>query len=235
MFINNNSNKSKSLYHHTLFLLGIDRNDTITYPIEDFIRSANSWYKKVNTWIWQVVGTWEFDDTNYTDFPILSTDLNKGQRDYELPADIQKIEKVNVLWNNELKELKPVDKSMVNVPLETLYKDNGEPICYDITGKSILLYPASNQDIPEGLQVILSRGIKEFQATDTTREPGFVEDYHEALSVGAALDFAIVTNSNKVNFLREKIQLLEDDIKRFYGSTQRNFRPKIIIKRKNYK
>ena len=69
MQFNNTTNQYLSLYHNTLFNLGIDRSDTTTYPIEDFTRSANNWYRRVNSWIWQVTGEWEYDDSNYTNLP----------------------------------------------------------------------------------------------------------------------------------------------------------------------
>ena len=56
MQFNNSTDTYLSLYHNTLFSLGIDRNDTTTYPIADFTRNANNWYRRVNAWIWQ--GNW---------------------------------------------------------------------------------------------------------------------------------------------------------------------------------
>ena len=116
MQFNNTTNQYLSLYHNTLFNLGIDRTDTTIYPIEDFTRNANNWYRRVNSWIWQVTGEWEYDDSNYTNLPEATANLVNGQRDYELPSTAQKIDRVEVLDNSgNSQKLTPIDKSQENI------------------------------------------------------------------------------------------------------------------------
>lgn len=227
------TDKSKSLYHDALFLLGVDRSDTTTYPLEDFIRNANSWYRKANTWIWQSTGEWEYDDSNYTNLPIATTTLVAGQNDYELPSDAQKVDRIEVLnASGDYEHIKTIDKSQISGALSEYYETDGMPKYYDLVGRSIILYPApsaTETTLAAGLKIYFTRDIEEFETDDTNKEPGFVSDFHRLISLGAALDFALVTGSNKINFIREQIQLMEADLKQFYGSRQRE--AKVMIKK----
>lgn len=37
--------------------------------------------------IFEVGGTWQFDDSNFTDYPIITTGIVSGQRDYSFTVD----------------------------------------------------------------------------------------------------------------------------------------------------
>ena len=52
-----------------------------TYPIASKTRDVNLALDKVFSLIFQVGGTWQFDDSNQTDYPIITTDIVSGQRE----------------------------------------------------------------------------------------------------------------------------------------------------------
>ena len=232
MQFNNSTDTYLSLYHNTLFSLGIDRNDTTTYPIADFTRNANNWYRRVNAWIWQVTGEWEYDDSNYTNLPEATADLVNGQRDYELPSTAQKIDRVEVLDNlGNSQKLEAIDKSQITISMDEFEKTAGMPKYYDVLGRSLLLYPApssSNTTLSNGIKLYFSRDINEFQTTDTSASPGFIEDFHEMISVGAAIDFAeTVGDYNRSTTLNNRMKSLKEDLVKYYGSNQRDLMPSI--------
>lgn len=241
MQFNSVSTPSNSLYHDCLFKLGIDRTDTTTYPIADFTRSANNWYRRVNSWIWKATGEWEYDDSNYTDLPIATTTLVDGQQDYGIPSTAQKIDRIEVLdAAGDGHKLTPIDKSQYpNTAMTELEETDGLPQMYDMVGNSIMLYPApATASVTEsaGLRIYFTREISEFLVTDTTKEAGFVDNFHEIISIGSALDFStIVGDQNKVNELKTNLNKLQEELQQFYGSRERELKPRIRRKYNNNK
>ena len=216
-------------------LLGMSAGDISgdTTLLKDFTRLINARYRQVNSWIWQASGSWEYDDSNYTDLPIATTDIVDEQQDYELPSTAQKIDRVEIKdTNGEWTVVDPIDKSMVEDALSEFYETPGIPKYYDLVGRSIVLYPkpdTAQTGVDDALKVYFSRDIQEFSYTDTSTEPGFVSDYHRLLSLGAALDFAISRNMrDRIPYLREQLEQLKNDLQQFYGFRHRDLKPRII-------
>ncbi len=233
MKINDSSNKAQSIYHNVLFNLGLESTDTTTYPIDDFIRSVNNWYRRVNQWIWEVTGEWEFDDGNFDTLPSAKTDLVDGQKDYLLPSVAQRVERVQVQKiDGTWEKLEPIDISDIKVAVEEFNKSSGLPIYYDLVGRSIILYPTPSSDKcltgmgTKGLEVFISREIKEFLPTDTTQSPGFDADFHEILVCGATIDFPGVSDEKKIEMIN-RIKEIKAEAVSFYGSNQREQRSHI--------
>jgi hypothetical protein len=224
MDFNNSTNKEDSLLHYTLFLLGLDSADTTSYPIADFTRSANSWTRNGVFTIWKNTSTWEFDDSNYTTFPIGTADLVDLQQDYALPTNALEVQRVEILdANGDYQILKQFDKAQVeNQSLTEFYETAGMPAYYDIIGSAIFLYPkpaTASVTLTDGLKVYLSRDIDEFTVADTTQNPGFFATFHPYVAYGAALDYAIAKNMdvNRVNILNMGLAKYEDAMKTYYA------------------
>lgn len=227
------SNKYNSLYHDSLFRLGIDRDDTTTYPIADFTRSANNWYRRVNSWIWQSTGEWEYDDSNLTDLPIAVCDLVASQTDYTIPSTAQKIDRVEVKDDgSDWHKLIPMDKSeLPDTALTEFEETAGLPVYYDVVGNSLFLYPAASSTettLASGLKLYFSRDVDQFTTSDTTMSPGFVKNFHEIISIGSAIDFAtLIGDLTRYNQLKSTLNELVTELKQFYGSRHRELRPRI--------
>lgn len=231
MYLYDTENPYLSLYHDTLFKLGISRTDTTRYPLNDWVRSVNNWYRRVDSWIWNVVGEWEYDDSNYTTLPCATTTVVDEQQDYQLPSTAKKIDRVEMKdINGNYYKLKPFNKEMTETALSEFYETPGKPVYYDLIGRSILLYPKPDTDqIDEsaGIKVYFSRDIEEFTTSDTTATPGFDENFHEILSIGAAMDYANVIDQSRLNVLNKNLIELKNELEQFYGSRHRELRPKI--------
>ena len=235
MQIYNTSNPEYSLYHDALFKLGISRSDTTQFPLADFIRSANNWYRRANSWIWNATGEWEYDDSNYTNFPVATADLvttsGSEQQDYELPSTAQKIDRIEIKDSNgDWYKLKPINKEEVKSAMSEFYETAGKPVYYDLVGDSILLYPKpSDSDVTAsgGIKCYFSRDVDEFTTSDTTQAPGFAENFHEIISVGAAIDYSNTYDQTKLNVLLSNLEKLKEELEQFYGSRHREMRPQI--------
>ena len=235
MVLNDTTNKQNSLYHYTIFLLGLDSADTTSFPIADFTRSANSWLRKLVFLIWKSSTTWEFDDKNYTTLPIATTTLVAEQQDYELPTNSLDIQRVEVLdQNNNYLLVTQFDKAQIQgSALTEYYETSGTPRYYDIIGNSLFLYPkpaTTGVTTALGLKLYLARDIDQFVDSDTTKEPGIQLSLHPYLAYGGAMDYAIARNLD--NAKAEKILLVinqyEQQIKDW--ATKRNVDMRVRIR-----
>lgn len=204
--------------------------------LKQFTRMINIWYKRAVSWIWEATGTWEYDDSNKTTLPIATTTLVAGQQDYELPSIAQKLDRVEAKDSEgNFQLLIPIDKSQVtDEALSEFYKTDGMPICYDMVGQSVILYPApaaANVTLVSGLKVYVSRDVDVFTSADTTKEPGFVDNFHTILSVGSALRYAIGESlTDKKSDLKADLKDLKSELQEFYGSRHRDMPSRILPK-----
>ena len=207
--------------------------------LKRFTKDINDYYRRVNSHIWEVTGTWEYDDSNWTDLPIATTTIVDSQQDYEIDSTAQKIDRVEVLNSNgDYQLLTPIDKSQIEGSVSEFFETAGMPLYYDLVGRSILLYPKpSTSDVTAaaGLKVYFTRDIDEFVSTDTDREPGFVNNFHTILSLGASYKYAISYEMNtKANFLKGQINEMVKELKSFYGQRHRDMPTRINPKRRDY-
>ena len=211
-----------------------------TALMKRFTKDINVYYRRVNSWIWDATGTWEYDDSNWTDLPISTTTIVDEQQDYEIPSTAQKVDKAEVLdINSNYQLLKPFDKSQIkNSSMSEFLETPGMPVYYDMVGNSIFLYPKPSTTYvtaTKGLKIYYSRDIDEFAYTDTTTAPGFVVNFHRLLSLGASYDYCISYEiGTKANFLKGQINELVEELKKFYGSRHRDMKTKFTPKKRNY-
>lgn len=229
------SSTKQGLIEDITFLTGMD---TTAYATADRTRNINRWYYNVFAAILEVEGGWEFDDTDKTDLPVLTTNMVASQQDYELPKSvttnpttlqggatsgaIMKIHRVEVKDANGLwVKLKQLDQREVKGALTEYKKTPGMPSEYDVRGGSLFLFcppAAANTTLTAGLKIYIAREVYTFLASDTTREPGFAEPYHRVLSLGAAFDwFTAKMQPDRAAMVKGQIDELMADLKRFYG------------------
>jgi len=225
--------QENSLYHDALNFAGIS--DTSQFPVVEFTRNANNWYRKADSWIWEATGTWEFDDSNWTTLPIATTTLVASQNDYELPSTARKVDRIEVLDSNaDYKLLKALDKSQIKTALSEFYETDGLPAYYDMVGRSIMLYPApatGNVTLAAGLKVYYARDINEFAITDTNSEPGFDNHFHRIISLGAAYDYCLANGvDDRKTGIKNELKELKTELIKHYGFRHRDMKPRFIPK-----
>lgn len=182
-------------------------------------------------------GTWQFDDSNQTDLPFITTNIVSGQRDYSLGLDgsgnqIFSIAKVAILTSataTRYDEISPVDvQSEPNVVGRFSDTTNtGVPYDYDKTGNSIIFGTVPNYNATAGLKVYISREPSYFTYLDTTKKAGVPGIHHRYLVLRAAEDYLRRTEDKRYVMVRNERLQMEKDIADFYGRRERDLRKQI--------
>lgn len=210
--------------------------DTTQYPLKAITRAINKWNKSVWAWILEAYGGWLYDDANNTtDFPIATATLTANQVDYGIPATalmIRGVEIKNVggswyplvaLTEEQIRDRDIAEAQFYNVPAQPQY--------YSPYANSIKIYPAANYTQAASIRVSFARGSTSFISTDTTKQPGFVSEFHEILAVGAAYEFTSRKElGNKTDLLTD-LQRYEKRIKNWYSMRYQEMFPSRITVR----
>jgi len=223
--------------------------DTTQYALADRVRNVNRWLMHAVGVIMRADAAWEFDDTDKTDLPNLTTDLVASQEDYELPKSlttnaytlqgdatggaILKIHRVEVKDANGVwSKLDQFDQSEIGVALAEWKKTAGMPTHYDIRANSIFLKPApasGSVTLSAGLKIYVAREPDAFTASDTTKEPGFCELYHRILSYGGAFDWFVKSQQeDRAAEMKALIADQESGLREFYGGRNRDKKTRIM-------
>ncbi len=174
-----------------------------SYKFARFTNYINSAYGLVMSWIFGVDGRWHFDDSNYNDFPISTTDLVANQRDYTLPATLLNIRQVEVLDNaGNYQSLDLLGEDDYRRRSENMQEVAGSPTSYYLLGNSIFIYPkttASYSTLTAGLRLTYDRYADYFTVSDTTQKPGIAEPFHQVFYKLACLDYLNKTDMDRYN------------------------------------
>lgn len=201
----------------------------------DFTARLNRSLDKAVSKILSCDGRWQFDDANYTDLPIGSTNIVASQADYTMAVshlDVLKVLAKDSAGN--LRVLTPIDESDpigIRYLNETTTAETGIPQYYDKKGSSIILYPTPNYASTAGLVVHFQRGPSYFAYTDTTKAPGFPSTFHRFVSLDTAVDYGVSKTLPQVDgWARERDtvgQQMEDFFSKRSRDEQKSIRPVI--------
>lgn len=172
-------------------------------------------------------GRWQYDDTNYTDYGIATTNIVSGQRDYTLAVTHLEIEKVLILpsaTSSNYELIKPMDQDDSDATgyLENTSSNVGTPVRYDKRANSIFFDPTPNYNATAGLKIYFKRGPSYFTYDDTSDVPGFASIFHDYLSLHACRDYAIERNLSNAKSLDELVQRKEQSILDFFSKRNRD-------------
>lgn len=186
--------------------------------------------------IFSVGGTWQFDDSNHTKYPILTTNLVASQRDYSFTTDEQSnlildIYKVVIATSSAattFQEIFPLDvQSQSNADTEGFYDGTnvtGVPYCYDKTANGFFLQPIPSYSATGGLKVYFNREASYFTVGDTTKKAGFAGLFHEYLALRPSWQYAYRQGLSSAKALQVEMLAMEDKIKKYYGERERDVR-----------
>lgn len=241
-----NSTTKAGLVEECDFLVG---SNSVTYPIEQKTRNANRALDKVVSLILSSDGRWQFDDTNYTDLPIGTTNLVLNQQDYSFSTDMITVTRVEIKdadgnWHYlnpfDQRDLTPSEPSPIPSgyasPINTGYSltdflnTPGTPAYYDKLATSVFLYPEPSYNSTNGLKVYFQRQPSYFATTDTTKEPGFAKHLHRYISLSMAYDYALAKNLAKLNTIRNEMLAMEKAIVEFYNIRKKDEKPVMVAR-----
>lgn len=205
------------------------------YSIADKTRDINLALDRALALIFQVGGMWQFDDSNQTDYPIITTSLVSGQRDYTFTSDEQgnlilDIYKVFVADSTGVfHEVFPVDvQSGAPYNYTSGLNVGGIPNTYDKTANGFFLDPIPNYTRANGLKVYINREGSYFTVADTTKKAGFAGHFHEYLALRPSYQYAYRNGLKNANVLKSEMLEMEEEIKSYYNTRERDVQKRII-------
>jgi hypothetical protein len=173
-------------------------------------------------------GGWEFDDSNYTDYPIGTSSITSGQQDYPLTVEHMMIIGVEILnassqWSS-LYEIQDRDFLRSGVsPSNYRSGATGIPTEYRKVANSLFLYPTPNFTQAASLKVHFQRPPSYFTYTDTTKVPGFAAIQHPYLSTYASWLYARSKQMPIKNDLAVDVRRWEEvEIPLFYATRSKD-------------
>jgi len=191
-------------------------------------------------------GTWQFDDSNFTDYPIIKTAITQGQRDYTFTTDegsnlILDVHKVLIRPSasaTDYVEIYPIDQQTKDHGADITSENTaqGVPTYYDKTANGIIFDRIPSYTRSEGLKVLINREPSYFTSSDTTKKPGCPGIHHRYFALKAALDYARRHGLASYARLREEVVSFEGDeekgitgsIERYFSRRARDERPRLI-------
>lgn len=212
--------------------------DSVTYPVINKTRNANFALDEATAIIIGCDGTWQFDDSNYTDLPIGSTHIISGQKDYSFSDEHLNIEAIEVKdTDGKWIQLSPIDLYDTEKwgSISDFMNQTGTPQYYDKVGDSIFLYPTPNFSQDDSLRAHFQRKIEHFTTSDTTKEAGFAKHLHRFISISMAYDWAVAKQHTKQNFLLNEKNRYIEMIKTFYSKRVKDEKPRLQVIYQNNK
>ncbi len=214
-----------------------------TKNLKDFAVAANLAFDRFWSIAIPASGTWQLDDSNHTDYPIITTNIVSGQRDYSFTVDgsnnlILEIYKVLVADSNGVfSEIDPVDVQSTHDETASFtdgQNGTGVPYRYDKTANAIFLDPIPNYNYANGLKVYINREPSYFTYTDTTKKPGVPGIFQRYFSIRPAMDYARRNDSVKYKTLQLEVAQMEEAIKQHYSKRSRDEKSRITTKKIMY-
>ena len=203
--------------------------DSTSYPNAVLLRRCNNAYEEIVGKLIARNSRWQFDDSNYTSFPIGYTTLVAGQQDYTFDTAHLIIERVQVKDSSGIWQLlRPINMQDIGMPREEYQKTNGLPMEYDKSGSSILLFPApsaATTTLTAGMRVYFQRTASIFtsdEVTTGTKVPGFASPYHILLAYKAAIPYCLSYKKDRVPLLMAEAKRLEDELMAFEASKDKD-------------
>lgn len=166
------------------------KSNSTSFPIKEKTIYANMGMREIWSWIFESYGGWHYDDSNYTDLPEATTELIANQKQYSLPIESAHLlgvafKDASGVWT----QLKPITLEKIQeYGAEDEFENiAGNPQYYRPISNGFKVYPAANFSQDDSIKINVSRDISVFEITDTTKTPGFVATFHEAIATFMAL------------------------------------------------
>jgi len=201
---------------------GITNDTTLFKQITSYFNQS---CKEIEIALLRVDDNFKWDDFNYTDFPIAKINLVNNQRDYTLPAatsggnasTLWRVNRVRILGNNGLySTIRPLNVKENESDDGSQY--TGIPTAYRMIGSSIRLSPvpkSTDVTLTDGLEIQFQRSGVDFTTSDTTKQPGFIDAYHDLPCYDAASRYLLPINTDLAlrykQIVVERLRLLQDD------------------------
>lgn len=219
--------------------------DTNSYTAASLLRRINGAYETVVGWILTADGTWQFDDSNYSDLPIGTQTLVASQSAYTFNDKFLEILEVQVKnAGGDWYILKPIDQKEFSddIPLEEAFETSGLPIYYDkVSDDTIKLLPApasGDVTLTSGLKIKFKRTADLFtsaEVTAGTKEPGFISTFHYILSYMAAIPYCMKYKKDRVALYEKRVDDMKKGLIEAYSQREKDTRKSMTMEITNFR
>lgn len=221
--------------------------DTTSYTAATLLRRVNNALETLVGKIINADGTWQYDDSNYTDLPIGVGSLVSGQSSYSFSSEYLDILEVMILTTNGMYErITPFDPSEMDMSWDEWTNSStgtipsGFPKYYDKVGDSIRLDKsptATYATLTNGLKVRFKRTADLFtsaQVTTGTKVPGIASPYHQLIAYMAAIPYCMSYKKDRVALYEKKVDEMIKDMIDFYTRREKDKRPVMTVEQGIY-
>ena len=214
--------------------LGFDRGDISgnATKFKQFTADINLVFDKFWAIAIPASGKWQLDDSNQTDYPIITANLEDGRRDYpfvtdesgNLILDIYRVFVKSSATTSVYDEIFPVDQQSDGGTEGFTDGQNTEgiPYIYDKTANGIFLDPIPSYNATNGLKAYINREASYFTTSDTTKKPGVPGLFHDYFFLKPAREYARRKSLASFNRLDEDVLRLEKAIKDYYTQREKD-------------
>jgi hypothetical protein len=173
----------------------------------------------------------DWDDPYKTDYPIATTPLVAGQRDYQFDnISFLKLKRVDITYDGtNWYRAEPFDSATYqegfgNDDETDTNFDKAHPL-YDPKSFGFWLYPRANaSDVALGAKARIeyTRAYDEYVYTDTTKQPPIDRPFHDLIAIGAALKLPTLPNDQYQKLLGRYQQGIAE-LEQYYGTRNEDF------------
>jgi len=211
----------------------LTQTNSTSYSAYKFARDANN--ALLDYWMIALrsQGLWQVDDKNQTGENLISRNLVSGTGAYAITVDdessanqVIEIERIECATNSSASNyqvLKPYDE--MDDPDSIIYKRNnitGVPYQYFKKGNKIYLDPYPNYSATGGLQIFISRTPTYFAGTDTSKVAGIPHAHQQYLVYRPAYLYNAVNLPRRAPGVLTVLTKLEEEIKQYYSSRNKD-------------
>jgi hypothetical protein len=229
----NPTDKSDSIIGDIDFLLfGDGSTFNSDYSLDDRTRNVNIVYDEVIAELYKADPNFSWDDTTNSDFPVATNALVGAQDHYALLDSALVIHRVRM--KNRDGKYTTLTPALRRELSDSELEATGTPDKYYKIGSAIFPVPIPDYSATDGVEVHFQRGANHFTTSDTDTVPGFNPQFHQFLSVGAALRYALANGMREkaaqLSAIKEQIRT---NIREHYQSRSPDERPRLRLRRKS--
>lgn len=207
-----------------------------TARLKEFTADVNNAWDTFLSLALPASGTWQYDDSNHTDYPIITADLTSGQRSYTFGSDEQGnlvLDFYKVLVADSTGVFHEINaKDAQKDPNTQAFWDGhnttGQPTAYDKTANGLFFDLVPNYTVEDGIKIYINREASYFTSSDTTKKPGCPGILHAWFHIEPAWNYARQKDKERYNRLTQAKLDLEETIKAHFSRRTRDEKPRLV-------
>jgi hypothetical protein len=178
-------------------------------------------------------GVWQLDDSNQTDYPIITTALVAGQQDYSFLTDASGNQILDI-YKVRIKDSSGNWSTLRQVDLQTGSDDDlnstvqSIPSKYRVTGNGIFLIDIPNYSLAAALEIFINRTPTYFTTSDTTKKAGIPWGFHEYLAIRPAYYYCLQKGLPQATALGNEMLKMEDMIGDYYAKRNKDKKNQLL-------